>query len=801
MNDLKYAFRQLLKHPGFTIVAVVTLAVGIGANTAIFSVVNALLLRPLPYPDPDRLFWMEEVSKGNSQEPWGGHFLHWREHSQTLEGIAAYDYATWTLISGGEPERVQVGQISAEFLPLLGVQPISPGRNFRAAEDRPGGEHVAILSHHLWQRNYNAARDIVGRSIALNDTSYTVIGVLPPDFRFADRFDVWTPLALDAQEQLAGESRFYGPTIARLKPGISPEKAQIELDTLVRRYEMTRPEGRPRIDCRTRLVPLQTHLQGDTRRPMWVMLGAVAFVLLIACANVANLVLARSATRQKEFAIRVALGAGRWRLTWQMLAESLLLALGGGAAGMLLAEWVTGLIRSMNLTDALGGLSGVATIRTDASVLIFALLLSLVTGLLFGLLPALRLSNVTAGSSLKAGDRTSKSYGRGLRAALTVSEVAFALVLLTGAGLLLRSFAALLDVNPGYRTDNLLTARVQLPPHYRENSRRIQFYERVLQRAASLPGVVSVGATSHLPLTRYNMGGTLRVEGAVLERGEPEPSTPIASVNPDYFPTMGIRLRAGRLFRDGDAEGAPAVAVLSESLARQLFPDRDPVGRRLRIAVFGDEWTTIVGVVSDIRHQGLDQGIERAVYLSYRQMPRPGMAFVLRAAADPAGLAPALRNVLHEVDPSLPLYEVMTMDARVSSSVAARRFNLALLGVFAGIALLLAGVGVYGVIAYLATERTQEIGIRMALGATRREVIALVLRQGVLLAGVGIAIGVPAAFGLSRVLKNLLYGITPADPVTFVCVPFVLLFSALVASWLPAKRASRVDPMVALRSE
>jgi putative ABC transport system permease protein len=799
-QDLRFGARMLLKQPGFTLIAVLTLALGIGANTAIFSVVNALLLRPLPFPDAERLVWVEEVSKqtNTSQAAWGGHFLAWQEQSQTLAGIAQIDGATWPLTGAGEPERVEVGRIPASFLPMLGVQPLIPGRNFSAVEDSPGDARVAILSHSLWQRRFGGAQDIVGRIVTLNDANFTVIGVLPANFRFFYRYDVWVPLALDPQAELTGEKRSYQSTVALLKPGVSLEQAQMELDTLLQRYEMTRPEGRTRIESRTRLVPLQEHFLGERRRPLLVLLGAVALVLLIACANVANLLLARAVKRQKELAIRAALGAGRLRLVRQMLTECLLLAVTGGAAGLLLAAWLTGLLGSLNSTNTFGELGRVAAITIDWRVLGFTLLISLVTGLLCGLLPALQLSRPDLSGALKEGGRGSGFHSRGLRSALMVSEVALAIVLLIGAGLLIRSFVKLLDVDPGYRAENLLTARLALPPRYRDNPQRVQFYEQVLQRLAALPGVTSVGATSHLPLTGYNMGSTLRVEGRSPQPGEQEPGAPVARVSPDYFRTMGISLRAGRLFNNGDTESAPSVALLSETLARKLFPSDDPLGKRLAV---GGLNATVIGVVSDIRYTGLDGEVEQAVYLSYRQLPRAGMALVLRSAMEPSSLAPALRKVLQEIDPALPIYDVMTMNERLSNSVAARRFNLLLLGGFAGLALLLAGVGVYGVISYVVTGRTHEVGIRMALGAQSADVLGLFIKQGMALVLLGVGVGLLAAFALTRLMESLLFGLTATDPLTFAAVAILLTAVAFVACYLPARRAVKVDPIIALRYE
>ena len=802
-QDLRYGVRMLLKHPGFTSIAILTLALGVGANTSIFSVVNALILRPLPYPDAERLMWVEEVSKTNPGTPaYGGHFLDWQQHSQSLDGIAQFEDGIRTLSGAGEPDRVDVGTISASLLPILGVQPLQLGRNFSPEEDKRGAARVAILSDNLWRDRYNGDRDIVGKAITLNDEVFTVVGVLPETFRFSSHFDVCVPLALDPQQELTGESRSYQSTIARLKPGLTIEQARLELDSLLQRYESTRPDGKWRFDdSRTRLVPLHEHLLGDTSRPLLVLLGAVGLILLIACANVANLLLARAVTRQKELAIRTALGASRLRLVRQMLTECLLLAVGGGAAGLLLASWLTTLLGTLNSTATIGEMAGVAAITIDLRVLGFTLLITLLTGLLFGLLPAIRLSRPDVNVALKEGGHAQGLHGRRLRGALMVSEVALAILLLVGAGLLIRSFVKLLDVDPGYRADNLLTARLQLPPRYSEQFRRVQFYEQTLQRLEALPGVQAVGVTSHLPLTNYNLGGNVRVEGRVKPEGEQETSAPIASVNPDYFRAMGIGLRAGRVFTDLDGKGAPSVAVLSEALARELFPDDDPLGKRLVIAAAGGESTTVIGVVQDIRHQGLDQQIDLACYLSFRQTPRPGVALLLRTGGDPRSLTTAVRAAVREVDPALPVFQIMTMNERLSNSVGARRFNLMLLGAFAGLALLLAGVGVYGVISYVVTGRTHEIGIRMALGAQSSDVLGLFIRQGMTLVLLGVGLGLFGAFALTRVMTGLLFAVGAKDPVTFAAVAVLLSLIALLACYIPARRAARVDPLIALRHE
>ena len=802
-QDLRYGLRILVKHPGFASVSVLTLALAIGANTAIFSVVNALVLRPLPYPDAERLVWIEETSKSDTGSPaWGGHFLDWQEHSQTLEGIAQIEGESRTLTGSGESERVDVGTISAGLLPVLGVNRLALGRNFTDAEDKPGAARVAILRHDFWRQRFASDPNIIGKSIILNDSPFTVIGVLPDTFRFFSNFDLAVPLALDPQAELSGQNRSFQSTVARLKPGVTREQARIELDGLLQRYEQSRPEGGERLlDSRTHLIPLHDHLLGESKRPLLLLLAAVGLILLIACANVANLLLARAVKRQKELAIRSALGASRLRLVRQMLTECILLATAGGAAGLLLAAWLTGLLSSLNTTSTFGGMARVTEITIDLRVLAFTLLASMLTAVLFGLVPSLQLSRPDLNLSLKEGGQSSGLHGRSLRSVLMVSEVALAIVLLVGAGLLIRSFVKLLGVDPGYAADHVLTARVQLSPRYKDKLRRVQFYEQTLNRLAALPGVTAAGATSHLPLTNYNLGGTLRVEGRTRPENGKEPSAPIAAVSPDYFRAMRIRLVEGRFFNDRDDSDAPSVVIISETVARELFPGEDPIGKRLFVAGAGADLSTVVGVAGDIRHQGLEKQIDWAVYLSYRQTPRPSMALVLRSTIDPLSLTKALRDAVHEVDDALPVYQVMTMTDRLSNSVSAQRLNLTLLGSFAALALLLAAIGVYGLISYVVTGRTHEIGIRMALGARRSDVLKLFVKQGMSLVLIGVGLGIFGALALTRLMSSLLFGVTPEDPFTFAAVAMLLSLIALLACYVPARKAAKVDPLVALRHE
>ena len=801
-GDIRYGVRSLLKHPGFTAIAVITLALGIGANTAIFSVVNALLLKPLPYRNPDQLVWVGEISPQEKREMIpGAHFLEWSEQSHTLEKIAVYNDDNLTLTGSGEPERFDCGKVSAGFFSLLGVQPLL-GRDFRTAEDQPGGDRVVVISHSLWQRRFSADKNIVGHSVTLDDQSYTVVGVLPQDFRFFQPFDLWVPLALDSQQEHGNQQISILSAIARLKPGITINQAQAELETIRLRFESTKQANTPLFGGHVRLVSLHEKLVGNTRRLLLILLGAVSLILLIACANVANLLLSRAIARQKDLAIRAGLGAGRLRLMRQMLTESLLLALAGGALGLLLAFWIAAGLVALAATDTFGDISHLASITIDFRVLGFALLASIVTGTLFGLVPAFQLSKPNLNDLLKEGWRGSGFHRTRLRHVLMVTEVALAIMLLVGAGLLIRSFINLMEVNPGYKSKNLLTMRISLPPlRYEQGSRRGAFYREVLQRVSSLPGVESAGAINHLPLTRFSFGGWLRVPGRPQVNTNDQPPTPIGVVSPDYFRVMGIPLRAGRAFTEGDNVESPRVVILSEALARALFPNEDALGKQVWVPGRGKDTPTVIGIAGDVRHQGLDQDVSPQVYVPYLQQPQGSMIMVIHTTIDPLGLAAAVRNQVREVDGNLPLYDVQTMEQRLSSSVSPRRFNLLLLAIFALLALALAALGVYGVIAYGATQRTHEIGIRMALGAQRTDVLKMLIRQGMSLVGIGVALGLAGAWALTRVMVSLLFGVTPTDSFVFTGVSALLIVVALLACYIPARRATKIDPLIALRYE
>jgi putative ABC transport system permease protein len=798
-HDIRIGARTLAGDPGFTAIALITLALGIGANTAIFSVVNALILKPLPYANPDRLVWIGEVSPDRPGDfvP-GAHFLEWTEQSETLEQIAAYNPTSAILTGAGEPERLDANRVSAGFFAALGVR-LALGRAFVAQDDLPGAAPVAIISHSLWQRRFGADPNVIGRSIQLDDKSYTVVGVLPAGFRFSEPFELWIPLALDPKQERGNVMTSILSSFGRLRPGVTRATAESELDTIRSRYEASRPPNSLAFGGAVRLMSLHQKLVGDTGRLLLILLGAVSLILLIACANVANLLLSRGAGRQKEFAIRAALGAGRLRLMRQMITESLLLAVCGGVVGLCLGFLLTKGVVSLASAATLGEISRVETIDIDPRVLGFTLIVSLITGLLFGLAPALQISSPALNDSLKEGGRGSRFHRGGVRQALMVTEVALSIVLLIGAGLLIRSFANLLRVNPGYRPDNLLTMRLSLPePRYEERARREAFYSEILQRISGLPGVQSVGAINHLPLTDFMLGGWLRIPGRPVTTNQPP--TPMAIVSPDYFRAIGIPLRAGREFTDRDDSQSPRVLILSESLASACFPGENPLGKQVWVPGPGKDTPTVVGVVGDIRHKGLDQDVTPQVYQPYRQFAPGSMALVIRAAR-PMGLAPAVRDQVLAIDQALAVGEIQTMQQRLSGSTSPRRLNLMLLGLFATLALALSAVGVYGVIAYVGAQRKHEIGIRMALGAEAADVRRLLIGQGMILVGAGVLLGLGAALGLTRVMNSLLFGVSATDPLTLAGVSVLLAIVGLAACYKPARAAARVDPMAALRCD
>jgi predicted permease len=796
-QDVTYAVRLLVKHPGATVIAILTLALGIGANTAIFSAVNAILLRPLPYADPDRLVMVFEkrLAEGvldNVVSP--ADFLDWSRMNGAFDKMAAMSVESADLTGAGEPVRLATGAVSPAFFDVLGVQP-ALGRTFRPDEAIVGGHRVVILSHDLWERRFGADAALVGRTILLNAIPHEVVGVLPSTFEFPNtELALWAPLALEGSAQAPTRVNHFLNVYARLKPGVTLDRARAEMDRVGALLQEQHPAANRNHGAH--VSPLRDELQAPVRAGLLALLGAVAFVLLIACVNVANLLLAKAASRKREMAVRSALGAGRLRLAGQTLTESVLLAIVGGTAGLLVALWGIQLLRQLAPQGV--PVLGLDHVGLEPRVLVFTFVLSVGTGVLFGLLPAWHLASQDVSESLKDGGRT---FGvrRRLRVALVVSEIALASLLLVGAGLTLRSFQALLQADPGFRQEGLLTAFITLPAgRYRDDGKRVATYDEIERRLASLPGVRSVGATSHLPLS-----GQDSRSGVGIEHRERTPDSPTRAhpraVTLDYFKTMGIRVVSGRTFAVTDHSESPFVVVVNETMARRYWPGVSPVGRRVRLGGNSTIWREVVGVVSDVKHWGFDRPVNPEMYLPQRQMVWDGLTFVLATDQDPAALTAAVREQLRAVDADLPLSNVRTMEQVAARSVAARRATMLLLAIFGALALVLAAAGIYGVMAQLVALRAPEIGIRMTLGAQPAMVMRLILGEGFVQAGIGLTIGLAGGVALMRGFRTVLYGISPADPITLAAVAAILLGTTLLACYVPARRAMRVDPVQALR--
>ncbi|HEX8149526.1 MAG TPA: ABC transporter permease [Pyrinomonadaceae bacterium] len=794
IKDLRYAFRMLRRKPGFTAVAVLTLALGIGGNTAIFSVVNAVLLRALPYPDAGRLVSVyESLPQGGTGSVSVPNFMDWRAQSDAFTGLAAYQYGDFNLREEQQPVRAVGATVTANFFDVLGATP-QAGRAFLEGEDRAGRDRVVILSDRLWRRNYGADPGVVGQDILLGGEKYQVVGVMPPSVQYpAASVELWVPLVF-SDRQLGSRGSHAFLVLGRLKPGVSFEQAQEQMSTIGRVLEQQYPgpqEGRNVV-----LVRVEEEAVQGIRPALLMLLGAVGFVLLIACTNVANLLLARAAARRKEVAIRSALGAGRWRLMRQFLTESVVLALLGGAAGLLVARWTLQALSTL----ASGYLSRPGEVGLDWKVLAFTAALSVVSGVVAGLAPAFHVSRADVQETLKeSGNAGSSARGTWLRSGLAVAEVASALVLLVGAGLLVKSFLRLQSVEPGLRPERVLTMRVSLPTTRYDTPQKMSlFYREVLERVSALPGVEDAGVINMLPLQRYGANGEIRVEGrAPLPPGR-VPLTEYRRASAGYFKALGIPLQAGRLFEPADEAEAARPVVVSRELVRTFFPDGDALGKRIGL---GDEWWTIIGVVGDVKQSGLTQPSRPELFIPYTAYPADGMTLVVRGAADPAEMTAAVRREVQAVDPNQPVYNVRTMEEVIDLSIANRRLNMTLLTIFAGLATLLAVVGIYSVMSYLVTQHTREIGIRVALGASRANILKLVLGQGLALTLVGVGVGALAAFGLTRLMSSLLYEVEGSDPLTYVSVSLLLTLVALVACYIPARRATKVDPLVALRYE
>ncbi|MFY9553402.1 MAG: ABC transporter permease [Blastocatellia bacterium] len=797
LQDLRYGIRMLLKNPGFALVAVIALALGIGANAAIFSVVNTVLLRPAPYEDPDRLMVLTENKPPKFPEfsVSPGNFLDWQKQNTVFEKLTAINGAAFILVGeGAEPERIRGARVSAGLFDMLGVNPIH-GRTFLEEEDQPGHENVVILSTALWKRRFAADPNVISQPITLSGTSYTVIGIMPPSFGFPDReTDLWTPVAFTARDAQAHGSHYLS-TIGRLKPGVTTEQARTEMNAIALRLSEQYPDTNA--GWGINILPMQEHAVRDIKPALLMLLGAVGLVLLIACANVANLLLARATSRQKEIAIRTALGASRGRVARQLLTESVLLALIGGAVGVLLAQWGIGSLLALAPQD----LPRVKEVTLDVSVLGFTLLVTLVTGVIFGLVPALQSSRPNLNETLKEGGRGTTGGHHRVRAGLVITEVAMALVLLIGAGLLIRSFYRLQQVNPGFNASRALAVTVSLPGRkYPQPEQRSAFFTQLIEKISALPGVVAVGASQTLPIQGDYVLGFI-IQGRPPYAPGQDPSTNYYAVSPDYFKSMGIPLLRGRVFTDQDRAGTTRVAIINEEMAKKYFPDEDPIGKRIHVTQGPETFREIVGIVGDVKQYGLAQPTTLQTYEPYLQVPFSAMTLVVRADGNPAPLGGAIRSEVLAVDKEQPISRIRPLEQVVSESVSNQRFSMLLLGIFAGVALILAAVGLYGVMSYSVTQRTHEIGIRAALGAQQKDVLKLVVGQGMILALSGVGIGLVAAFALTRVIAKLLFGIGATDPLTFVVIPAILTVVALVACFVPARRATKVDPMIALRYE
>jgi len=803
LQDLRYATRTLVKKPGFVLVAVVTLALGIGGSTAIFTVVNSALLRGLPYRSSNELYhlWERTPQKEFNRREFSYPDYQDYQQNSVFTGLAGYTGGGAILSGSGEPESVPAARASANFFSVLGVDPIV-GRTFQDGEDKPGGPKVTVLTYGLWQRKFGGDPNAVGKQLTINGESYTVIGVLPQTFQFALRpADLWLPYQ-PTPNQLSRRFMHGTNLIGRLKPGVSANQAQSELSVIASRIEQQFKDSHA--GTVATLVPLQEEVVGNVRPILFVLLAAVGFVLLIACANVASLLLTRSLARQKEVAVRSALGASRWRVIRQLLTESLLLSIVGGAAGLLIAYWGTPALVAVLPQSQLNAMPFLKSVQIDRSILLFSFGLSLLTGLIFGLAPALHSSSLDLNEVLKEGGRnTSAGVGYRLRSAMVVSEIALAVVLLIGAGLMMKSLFRLLQTNVGFKTENLLTMTIVLPAtKYTEDSQCIAFNDQLKERVQALPGVSGTGTVNILPL---NGGNTTRfiVEGDPVPPPGQEVEANIRTVNDTYFQTLGVPLLAGRMFDESDKTDGQDVVIIGKSVADKVFPGRDPVGRKIKYTALDSEALLIVGVVGDVKITGLDQAIKPVLYYPFRQSASIFANLVVRTKGDPTVLANAVRSEVRNIEPGAAILNVNSMDEMISQTPASfmRRFPALLISIFAAVALLLASIGIYGVVSYSVSQQTHFIGIRMALGASPADILKMVMKQGVVLALLGVGIGVTAAFGLMRLLRDLLFEVKTTDVGTFVFVSAVLFVVALLACFLPARRATKIDPLVALRYE
>jgi putative ABC transport system permease protein len=821
LSEIKVALRGLAKSPGFTVIAIATLALAIGANSAVFSLINALLVRPLPYQEPSRiaLIWEQFKTQGLERIPCSPpEYLDLEKEFQSGTGLAVFNYQTFNVGGGDVPERISGAVVTPSLFPLLGVDPIK-GRVFAREEQGEGHDDVIVISERLWKRRFNSDPMLIGKSLLLNDRSYTVVGIMPSNFefpipmfgiqgnQFAERVDIWKPVAFTKTDLAERGSRSYG-LITRLRPGVSLAKAQAELDTIISHWVQTYRDNYSGGGFGAKIYALHDQVVGGMRTGLAILFGAVVFVLLIACANLATMLLARASAREREMAIRVALGAGRWRLLRQMLTESVLLALAGAAVGSFLSVWGLELLKQIGART----IPRLAEVNVDLGVMIVTAVVAVGTGILFGLIPALASAKPELTESLKEGGRSATTGTRTnqVRNSLVVVEIALALVLLVGAGLLLKSYARVQEIDPGFDRANVLTAELNLSEtkypqfgsaDYNHGAAMLNFWNETLRRVGQLPGVEAAALTIVLPLSGSNTDSSFAIEGRERRPNEPGPDEEIRTVSPDYFRVLKTPLLRGRVFAESDNADAPRVVIINDALAKKYWPNEDALGKRI---TFSDtrkpnpKWLTIVGIIRSIRHRGLDVDPAPEYYLPLGQRAESSMILAVRSAQDPRSLTSAVRREIQSIDPDQPIANIRTLENVTADSVAPRRMSMVLLGAFAGIALLLASVGIYGVISYLVVQRTHEIGVRMALGAQRRDVLRLVVGHAAKLVGIGAVIGLVLAFFSTRTLSAFLYSVGAFDAATFVFVTIALAVVALIASYIPALRATRADPMIAL---
>jgi putative ABC transport system permease protein len=800
-RDVRTGARALVHSPVFTLVTVLSLALGIGANTAIFSVVNGLLLRPLPYPESEQIV---HVWHTPPQQSFPGldkfsvspaNYIDWKAQSTAFEQTAVYTYTGVSLSTSNDPVPLTGAAVSSDFFSVLRANPIQ-GRTFTPDEERPGRDQVVVIGHSVWQRAFGANPNIIGQTVTLNSRKFTVVGIMAAGFEFPQEADLWVPLAWDDNERQTRSIHDY-LVLARLKQNVSLDQARAEMNTISSRLAQQYPEENS--GWGAVVIPLRDDLVGDIRLALLVLFCAVGFVLLIACANVANLMLARGANRQKEIAVRIALGAGRARLVRQLLTESVLLAVTGGLLGLLLA------VLGSNILVELGDLPNAGDIGIDTWTLGFTILVSLGAGIMIGIVPALQFTKTNLSETLKQGSGRmgGTSIKQHTRKALVISEVALSLVLLIGAGLMIRSFWKLQNVDPGFDTSNALTMSVVLTPtRYSEPQQRLGFVDQAIEQIRAVPGVVSVGTTSAIPLAGGGSTQPFSIEGQPTVAIAEQPMAQTRYISPDYFRAIAIPLRQGRFFSDYDRDSSVPVVIISEAMARRFWPGENPIGRRLTPSFHAAEGVReIVGVVGDVKTVGLEVDSSAMMYLPYKQAPRPFISFVVRTASNPESLVPPVSQAIYLIDKAQALTNVQTMEQVLTESLSGRRFNMTLLLTFAGVALLLAAVGVYGVMNYTVTLRRRELGIRMALGAERMDVLRLVLRQGLMLTLIGVGAGLISAYALTRLMASLLYGVTATDYLTFGSVSAMLIAVGLAASYVPARRATKVNPTIALRAE